>query len=127
MLMALDRQRQPGHSRIVEALRLSELPDRLLSRRCGDFAYLSRLLVWIAYQRISQHAALLIDDLCDELRADESEDTAGILRQLADSGTTVVFTSRDTAAASLCADRLFAFASHSLQMIRRPHRLSDGR
>lgn len=127
MLLALDRRPNLQHSRIVEALRVSELPDRFLRRRCGDLAYVGRLSVWLAYQQLTQPAAILIDDLCDELQPDEAEDTAAILGVIARSGATVVFTARDTELAAVCADELLAFVSRSLQRIRRAPHLTDGR
>ena len=118
MLLILDRFNSPARSQVADALRLAELPDRCLNRPSSELNYFARLSIWLAYHRITQRRSLLIDELCDELMTGEAEDAARLLREVARSGSTVIFTSRDRNVAASCADVLFVFADSSLNPIR---------
>jgi ABC-2 type transport system ATP-binding protein len=94
-----------GDEAIAAALRESELPDRCFDRPTAELPPEGQRAVWLAIARLRASGVVLCDDPTTEASDSECARFAGLVRDLADAGPTVLVTTGDAAFARAVADR----------------------
>jgi ABC-2 type transport system ATP-binding protein len=79
---------------VVKALRISELPDRLMGQRCRRLTQYERLCVWLAIHRLRGTSVLLRDDPAATLPERLGRSLSRLLREMVTEGRSVVVTAR---------------------------------
>jgi ABC-2 type transport system ATP-binding protein len=85
----------PPASDATHALRLSEIPDRLMAGPAAALGSFHRLCVWLGVHRLRKTPILLMDDPTAHLNAQEIAAFGRLVRETLDAGRCVVFTARD--------------------------------
>ena len=104
LLVTLGGCRPPDRSAAIQALRLSDLPDRFLTSRADTFSGFERLLTWLAVHQLRRTAILLLEDPEDEIPAARIPQFSRLLREACSGDRTVVATSANIEFASRIAD-----------------------
>lgn len=107
LIASLGGQQNASRREIVTALRLSEMPDRLISERCAVLSKFDRLCLWFAVHRIRGTTILLLDDPANTLPVHQAAAFRTLSRESAQSGHVVVVSSPDPMFASSLADRVW--------------------
>jgi ABC-2 type transport system ATP-binding protein len=105
LLISLAGQAVSGDDAIAAALRESELPDRCFDRPAAELPPGSHRAAWLAIARLRASAVVLCDDPTTGSSDAEGTRFAGLLREFAAGGPTVLVTTGDAAFARAVADR----------------------
>jgi ABC-2 type transport system ATP-binding protein len=120
LLLSLTHSSRISDAEVIKALRLAELPDRLLRERAGVLTQIDRLRIWLAIHGLRRTPILIVDEPASDLPAAEGREAARLLREAAAGDRAVVLTAQTHDFASGIADDAFEIVGSSLKRKRSP-------
>ena len=111
---------KPSDDEVVQALRLAEVPDRLMDAPPKELSHFHRFAVWLAIHRLRRAPVLLMDDPFLKLTGRETETLARLIQESADGGGCAVVTTGTADVPSVVAGHRYRIARGQLMPIRVP-------
>ena len=118
-LVALRTGSRPLQRQAITALRMAEVPDRLMRTRTSYLTRFERILVWLAIQSMDGSSIQVLDDPARELGARETEELSRLVRERSSMGTTVLVATRAAEFGVSVADEVFHIENHQLKLAQR--------
>jgi ABC-type multidrug transport system ATPase subunit len=117
---------KPSDDDSVEALRLAEVPDRLIDASSRTLNQFQRFGVWLAIHRLRRAPVLLMDDPFVRLTGSETENLARLIQEAVERGGCAVITSGSADVPDVVAGHRYRIARGQLMPIKVPTSWIDG-
>jgi ABC-type thiamine transport system ATPase subunit len=101
----------------LRALRVAELPDRLIDQPRARLTAVERLSVWLAIYAVRQTSVLLIDDPFVALTPAQAATGARLIREACAPNHVIVVTGRPRDLPRGCADRFLSIETRDLRVL----------
>lgn len=111
---------KPSDGDVVQALRLAEVPDRMIIAPTKALSHFQRFGVWLAIHRLRQAPVLLMDDPFLKLTGWETEALARLIQESADAGGCAVITTASADVPDVVAGHRYRITRGQLTPIRVP-------
>ena len=111
---------QPTHDNAIQALRLAEVPDRLIDAPTRALSHFQRFGVWLAIHRLRGAPVLLMDDPFLKVTGRETETLARLIQESADGGGCAVITTGSADVPDVVAGHRYRIARGQLTRITVP-------
>ena len=111
---------KPSGEDAIEALRLTEVPDRLIDAPTSALSHFQRFSVWLAIHRLRQVPVLVMDDPFLKLTDPETESLARLINETATARGCAVITSGSADVPAIMGARRYRIARGQLMPIDTP-------
>lgn len=111
---------KPSDEDAIEALRLTEMPDRLIDAPAKVLSHFQRFSVWLAIHRLRQVPVLVMDDPFLKLTGPETESLARLINETAHRGGCAVITSGSADVPAIMGARRYRIARGQLMPVETP-------
>ena len=116
---------KPSGEEALEALRLTEVPDRLIDAPARALSHFQRFSVWLAIHRLRQVPVLVMDDPFLKLTDPETESLARLIHETATARGCAVITSSAADVPAIMGARRYRIARGQLMPIDTPALWTD--